>query len=440
MATVNEEKLYMILSEMLSSIEENPNMRETELRNTYIIQMLYALGWSDSNIESEKGVEFATRNYRVDYELSYKGKSKVAIEIKRPSVQIGNGEKQLGDYLLKLKSDIGIAFNGKSLIVMNTNGKQLISWNLDERKNIPENVKDLIGILKKYLAYDSAVKENFGKENEIKEINEPKEGIDSELNADNGITSESLNKNSKGNTFYTIIKRDTYILLIIGLIVVLIVIYGLLSYFTQKSYFTQNTPIPVTVHNNTFLIKHILLNFSPNVVGGTFCFQSDNPYTYRRLNLYAGENITWVLNQSLSIATAFVLNNQSSLNSLTDMIRNATALFLNYSNNCNLSSDGYTYSNLSFCKNYFNTHESDGVLMPYITVQNNLQALNPVIISLPSEYVNSINFTAPVTGTYYFVLFSSELNPFIVGETIEPVSNICYSDSYIYNTTVPTVR
>jgi|GEM_PF-1254951 len=162
MAEVNKEKLYMLLSEMLSSIEENPDMVETELRNTYVTEFIYALGWPANSVETEKGVKLATTNHRVDYDLSYRGKSKVAIEIKRPKEPLSkDAESQLGDYLFKLKSDIGIAFNGISLTVMNTKGKPLARWKFDRSKGIPKNVKDLIAIFEKYLAYNSVIKGNF---------------------------------------------------------------------------------------------------------------------------------------------------------------------------------------------------------------------------------------------------------------------------------------
>ncbi|MEM3829025.1 MAG: type I restriction enzyme HsdR N-terminal domain-containing protein [Conexivisphaerales archaeon] len=139
MAQQNEDKLYRVLSEMLSAIEENPSIAETELRNTYIIKLIHNLGWADSNIESEKGIKLATTNHRVDYDLTYKGKSKVAIEIKRPKEPLDKGaEDQLVDYLYKLKSDIGLAFNGLDLTILNSNGKRLDKWTFDNNESIPK--------------------------------------------------------------------------------------------------------------------------------------------------------------------------------------------------------------------------------------------------------------------------------------------------------------
>jgi len=167
MVEINRDKVYRLLSEMLSAIEENPDMVETELRNTYITELIYALGWPENNVETEKGLKLATTNHRVDYNLSYKGKSKVAMEIKRPKEPLSKeAESQLGDYLFKLKSDIGIAFNGVSLTVMNTNGRPLAHWKFEPDKGIPKNVNSLIDILERYLAYNYVIKGNFGKDKE----------------------------------------------------------------------------------------------------------------------------------------------------------------------------------------------------------------------------------------------------------------------------------
>ncbi|MEM4098007.1 MAG: hypothetical protein QXS81_04910 [Candidatus Micrarchaeaceae archaeon] len=47
-AQQTEDKLYRVLIEMVSAIEENPHIVETELRNTYIIKLIHNLGWADN--------------------------------------------------------------------------------------------------------------------------------------------------------------------------------------------------------------------------------------------------------------------------------------------------------------------------------------------------------------------------------------------------------
>ena len=162
MAEVKDNDLYVTLSKMLSAIEEDPDMIETELRDKYIKKIILTLGWPENNIKSERVVKLATTNHRVDYDLSYKGKSKVAIEIKRPKESLSSGAKeQLKDYLLKLNSDFGLAFNGRELTILNGNGKSLVTWNFNQSNSIPKNVEGLIVILKKYVAYDSVTKKDF---------------------------------------------------------------------------------------------------------------------------------------------------------------------------------------------------------------------------------------------------------------------------------------
>ena len=48
------------------------------------------------------------------------------------------------------------------------------------------------------------------------------------------------------------------------------------------------------------IITHKLFDFGANFNNGIFCVVPDKPYFYEDTYLYAGENVTWVLNQSLS--------------------------------------------------------------------------------------------------------------------------------------------
>jgi hypothetical protein len=192
------------------------------------------------------------------------------------------------------------------------------------------------------------------------------------------------------------------------------------------------------------LITNKLFDFGANSANGSFCIQTTNPYTYKQITLQAGENVTWVLNQSLSISSAFVLSSPTDFNNFINMVQNASTQYNEYEEYCGgpysvWGPYSVNTSSYIFCNNYQNTHFSSNIsygFQPYITVQNNLQSLNPVIVSLPSGYVGKINFVAQNSGTYYFVIFASGLNPGIIGETINPVSNICYSSSYAYNTTI----
>jgi len=252
MVEINRDKVYRLLSEMLSAIEENPDIVETELRNTYITELIYALGWPENNVETEKGLKLATTNHRVDYNLSYKGKSKVAMEIKRPKEPLSKeAESQLGDYLFKLKSDIGIAFNGVSLTVMNTNGRPLAHWKFEPDKGIPKNVNSLIDILERYLAYNSVINGNFGKDKEGNK--EDKEDFSKDEDKNKQNTGSGLIESNLENlgTVDNLKKEDTRaksknnIFIVIALLV--IIFLAILAVFNnQNSINTQGTgAIPI---------------------------------------------------------------------------------------------------------------------------------------------------------------------------------------------------
>lgn len=419
MAEIKEEKLYVILSEMLSAIEEDPDMVETELRNTYIIEIVRALGWPEDNITSEKGVKLATTNHRVDYELSYRGKSKVAIEIKRPKESLDKGAReQLSDYLLKLDSDVGLAFNGQELTILNQKGKHLATWNFNRSNSIPKNVKELIEIFRKYVAYSSVIKKDFDvskASNAHDRLLEEPEGqkLPESINIDNGD--------------YTNKKSPILFSQWIGIFGVLILILIFIIYLFANVN-TNNAPNTIPQYYSSIptsippITRHVLLNFSGNTVGGVFCLIPDTPYVYEEYQLAKGENVTWVINQSVYSTTMIIFDNQSKFDSFVNMVQNASEIYAKYKSTCTY----YNYTT-AFCENY--SSQNPG-LEPYISLESEVQSINPVMESLPQAYINNITFTAPITGNYFFIVLDSRLSTINFAS-----SSICYTDSYIYNTT-----
>lgn len=416
MAEIKEEKLYVILSEMLSAIGEDPDMVETELRNTYITEIIRALGWPEDNITSEKGVKLATTNHRVDYELSYRGKSKVAIEIKRPKESLDKGAReQLADYLLKLDSDVGLAFNGHELAILNQKGKPLATWNFNRSNSIPKNVKELIEIFKKYVAYSSVIKKDFdvskASNPQKEELGGGREGKSSSdvITVNNGIST-----------------TNTKVPIILFSLVILVILMYSISLLVKTNNTQNNIPsypssIPTTIHSTT---RHVLLNFSKNTVEGEFCLVPNTPYVYKKYQLTKGENVTWVINQSVYSTTMIILENQSKFDSFVNMVQNASETYTKYESTCTSSYYNYT---TAFCKNYSSQNPN---LMPYISLESGVQSINPVMESLPQVYINNITFTAPITGNYFFIVLDSRLSTINFAS-----SSICYTDSYIYNTT-----
>ncbi|MEM4093160.1 MAG: type I restriction enzyme HsdR N-terminal domain-containing protein, partial [Conexivisphaerales archaeon] len=402
MARVNEDKLYRLLSEMLSAIEENPSIAETELRNTYIIKLIHNLGWADNNIESEKGIKLATTNHRVDYDLTYKGKSKVAIEIKRPKEPLDKGaEDQLADYLYKLKSDIGLAFNGHDLTILNSNGKRLDKWTFDNNESIPKNVSTLIEILKKYLAYDVVTKNNFDKD-----INERGERI-----VKNKIKSEADNNEVSGIiAVNNVTKTQTNSHVLIGVVIIglilLIFIFFILSDYNVPPQYTSPSTVPI--YTST-IYHHLLFNFSNNTFGGRFCLVPNVPYVYKEYHLTKGENITWVINQTVSLSTEIILINKSNFDSFIKMVQNASSQYINFKNECNFYYSNSNNSTASFCKNYSDQNYY-ATIEPYRILEPEIQTLNPVMEALPTYYINNINFSTPITGNYFFIILASRLS------------------------------
>ena len=164
----------------------------------------------------------------------------------------------------------------------------------------------------------------------------------------------------------------------------------------------------------------ILFNFSENTLEGKFCLIPNTPYIYREYLLSKDEHATWVINQSMSISTEIILYNQSSFNNFVAMVENASVLYTKYLNTCN------SYNTSAFCEKYF---AQDSYYTPYRSLESSVQNLNPIMVALPSDYISEINFTAPSTSQYFFIILASRLT-----QTTFASSSICYANSYVYAT------
>lgn len=192
-------------------------------------------------------------------------------------------------------------------------------------------------------------------------------------------------------------------------------------HYTNSSYENNNT-YTTTTPTISSITRYTLLNFSKNTLDGTFCLVPDTPYVSKEYPLTKGENVTWVINQS-AYFTTIILDNQSEFDSFVNMVQNASALYTKYENTCNV----YPNYTTTFCKDYSTQNPN---MEPYISVESGTQDLNPVMESLPQNYIDNITFIAPITGNYFFIILNSRQRSINFAS-----SSICYTDSYIYNTT-----
>ncbi len=175
--------------------------------------------------------------------------------------------------------------------------------------------------------------------------------------------------------------------------------------------------IPTTIYSTSPLI---LFNFSENTLNGEFCLIPNTPYVYKKYFLSKGEHVTWVINQSMYLSTEIVLYNQS-FNNFISMVENASAAYNRYRNTCT-----YLNQTSAFCEEYA---AQGSYITPYRSLESSIQGLNPIIVALPQDYIIDVNFTAPATGPYFFIILASRLD----GITFAS-SSICYTNSYVYTT------
>ena len=210
---------------------------------------------------------------------------------------------------------------------------------------------------------------------------------------------------------------------------------------TTVSFIASSDKISESFNINVLsrIIKTNVLNFG----NGGFCTAlTQPPYFYEDTYLRAGENITWSLNQDLSLSAAFVLNGRGAFVNFTNLVQNANAQFGNFINNC-FNVGGYYGFNSSnaFCQAYETNNEG---FNPYLDLQSSIQNLNPVVAYMPTQanysYVGNLNFYAPVSNMYYFVVFPIDApaaQPFALPSSGNPFGGTyCYGNSYVYNTTV----
>lgn len=208
------------------------------------------------------------------------------------------------------------------------------------------------------------------------------------------------------------------------------------------------------------IIRTKLFDFGTNYAGGDFYLIVNKPYFYESAYLNAGANVTWAINMPLSITTAFVLNNQSEFYKFTNWVLNATQEYTIDYNTCEYSTfprnstlcgTWHEYGYPSPCGTLYcvNSTTADFMSLPYAGIQSLISELSPVTVYYPqpNSYVGNLSFTAPVSGTYYFVLFASQLQPAAydgAGQwSMYPLppsytTSYYYSDSYAYTTEIVT--
>ncbi len=201
---------------------------------------------------------------------------------------------------------------------------------------------------------------------------------------------------------------------------------------------------PAQTYFNLTIISRLIKTTLASFGSGGFCiYPYEPPYAYEEVHLYGGENVTWSLNQSLSITSAFVLKGYANFYNFTVMVQNATQQYINFLKSCYNYYMMFNFSN-SYCNNYSSIYLNGGEYTPYITLQRYIQNLNPVVVYTPTpfnnSYAGSLNFISPSSGEYYFVIFPLYATA-PLSSTVPPGGNpfggdICYTNSYIYNTTV----
>ncbi len=194
------------------------------------------------------------------------------------------------------------------------------------------------------------------------------------------------------------------------------------------------------------LIKTTLFNFGGGTSDGPFCL-NDQPYISVSQYLTAGENITWSINQPLSISSAFVLNNQSTYDRFVGMVHNATNAAtseMGFYGQCKLLQNGTwvpsgsSPASSSYCS--AGPPPNVDTANPYLAIGENIQGLNPIAYATPADYEGDISFTAPASGQYIFVILASGLDPNYASQgsdgpiTMELPFSICYNTSYVYDT------
>ncbi len=196
------------------------------------------------------------------------------------------------------------------------------------------------------------------------------------------------------------------------------------------------------------LIDTTLFTFSGSTASSTFCL-NNQPYISVSKYLMDGENITWSIDQPLSISSAFVLDNQSAYSRFVGMVHNATDSAISemsFYDQCELLQNGTWISSSSSpaSSSYCSAGPPPNVdtANPYLAIGEDIQELNPIAYATSATYEGNMSFIAPSSGQYIFVMLASGMNPSYVSQgsdepvTMEMPFNICYSASYVYNTTV----
>ncbi|MGC8629093.1 MAG: hypothetical protein ACP5T4_02685 [Candidatus Micrarchaeia archaeon] len=202
---------------------------------------------------------------------------------------------------------------------------------------------------------------------------------------------------------------------------------------------------PVQTYFNFTILSRLIKTTLASFGSGGFCiYPYEPPYAYEEVHLYNGENVTWSLNQSLPITSAFVLKGYANFYNFTMEVQNATQQYINFLKSC-YTGLMFNFSN-TYCDNYRAIYLNGGAYTPYITLQNYIQSLNPILVYTPTpvnnSYAGNLNFVSPSSGEYYFVIFPLYAPAFSASYELIPSNgnpfdnDICYANSYIYNTTV----